>query len=69
MQITTNSPKLMILDMKLKMEPTGAVLISHLILVVKNLLLINRRYGNTCGSFTKIQNLLIRNHLAEKSRR
>ena len=66
MQIIINSPKLMIPDMKSEMEPTGAVLIPHLILVVNNLLLINKQYGNIYGSFTKILILLKNNLQAEK---
>ena len=55
--------------MNLKMEPTGAVLISHLILVVKNLLLVNKQYGSISGSIIKIRNILINNLQAEECKK
>jgi len=42
--------------MNLKMELTGAELISHSILDVNNPLLVNKQYGNIFGSFIKIRN-------------
>jgi hypothetical protein len=54
--------------MNLKMELTGAELISHSILDVNNPLLVNKQYGNIFGNFIKIRNLLISNHQAEKGK-
>ena len=54
--------------MNLKMELTGAELISHSILDVNNPLLINKQYGNIFGNFIKIRNLLISNHQAEQGK-